>query len=119
MASLLNYSFNPLLAAAAINTIITIIVTCLGLAQKRRKGEVQVSLDKAIKRSIELYSEYEKLVKIHEQDEQRWLQKEFNSKADQAQDHEVKCEIKAHVNSAFRGQAYKIEKEYGNLKSTK
>lgn len=50
MASLLNYSFNPLLAAAAINTIITIIVAYLGLAQKRGKDKVKELLDNLTKR---------------------------------------------------------------------
>jgi len=45
MISLLNYSFNPLAAAAAINTIITLIAVYWGLARTRERDKVQKSLD--------------------------------------------------------------------------
>lgn len=89
------------------------------VGSKRKTNKVQESLDKTIERSRGLYSEYEKLVKIQERDEQKRLRTEFNSKAYQAQDHELNYNVTTCINSAFQGQAFKIKKEYGDLKSKK
>lgn len=50
MTTVLSYSFNPLFAAAAINTIITLVVIYLGLAQKRENDKAKESLDNLINR---------------------------------------------------------------------